>query len=118
MLVAPYVQMIQLDIMDGIFVKPRTWPYYANDYSFDALLKEEQGLPLWDKVDYEVDLMVQKPETLLMIGLQLAPSVYCSLESTKDMDAVVKEFRQRFAYTTNPEERDVEFILAKVLKPN
>ncbi len=112
-LVAPYVHMIQLDIMDGRFVKARTWPYFANDYSFDALTAEEQGLPLWDKVDYEVDLMVEKPETVIDEWITAGVKrVIVHLESTENMKEIIRQFRHRFAYTKNPEERDIEFFLA------
>jgi ribulose-phosphate 3-epimerase len=112
-LVAPYVNMIQLDIMDGRFVKAKTWPYYASDYSFDNLLSEDDGLPLWDKVDYEVDLMVEKPEAVIDDWITAgAKRIIVHIESTDKMADVVRQFRQRFAYSVNPEERDVEFLLA------
>jgi ribulose-phosphate 3-epimerase len=112
-LVAPYVHMIQLDIMDGRFVKSKTWPYYASDYSFDTLISEDEGLPLWDKVDYEVDLMIEKPETVIDDWITAgAKRLIIHVESTAKMPDIVRQFRQRFAYSADPAERDVEFILA------
>lgn len=112
-LVAPYVDMVQLDIMDGRFVKARTWPYFANDYSFDALVAEEEGMPLWDKIDYEVDLMVEHPEKVIQKWITAgAKRIIVHIESTDKMDEIVREFRQRFAYSPIPSERLVEFVLA------
>ncbi|MDQ3014357.1 MAG: hypothetical protein M3Q73_00650 [bacterium] len=112
-LVAPYVDMVQLDIMDGRFVKARTWPYFANDYSFDTLVSEEEGLPLWDKIDYEVDLMVEHPEKVIQKWITAgAKRIIVHIESTKHMADIVRDFRQRFAYSPIPSERLVEFVLA------
>ena len=55
------VPMVQLDIMDGKFVPSRTWPY-PHDSFFDAIVKEEQGMPHWEDLDFEVDLMIENPE--------------------------------------------------------
>ncbi len=80
------VPMIQLDIMDGKFVKGRTWPHMKKseklkvkspnfakatlgteklrngDAHFEAIVKEGDGMPNWDTLDFEVDLMINDPE--------------------------------------------------------
>ena len=55
------VPMVQLDIMDGKFVPARTWPY-PRDAHFDAIVAEEEGMPRWEEIDFEADLMVENPE--------------------------------------------------------
>lgn len=55
------VPLVQLDIMDGKFVPNRTWPY-PRDSFFDAVVAEEQGMPYWEDIDFEADLMVENPE--------------------------------------------------------
>ncbi|MFZ2303883.1 MAG: hypothetical protein WAV98_03800 [Minisyncoccia bacterium] len=55
------VPMVQLDIMDGKFVPERTWPY-PKDAHFDAIVSEEEGMPRWEDINFEVDLMVRDPE--------------------------------------------------------
>jgi ribulose-phosphate 3-epimerase len=55
-----YVDTIQIDVMDGHFVKSTSWPY--NDFGnkfWDNLKMQEEGLPNWDKVNFEVDLIVE-----------------------------------------------------------
>src|SRR3989344_6778540 len=55
------VTTIQIDLCDGVFVPSQTWPYTsggAADYDFQKIMNEEQGLPFWDEVDFELDLMV------------------------------------------------------------
>lgn len=64
------VPVVQLDICDGVFVKNMTWPFYSAgssggdfmdndlDQHFRAILNEQEGLPFWEEVDFELDLMV------------------------------------------------------------
>lgn len=53
---------VQIDICDGHFVPTFTWPYKKKDDNFDHLIHEEEGLPGWEELDFEFDLMVDKPE--------------------------------------------------------
>lgn len=55
------VPFVQLDIMDGKFVPARTWPY-PRDAHFDAIVAEEEGMPRWEDIDFEADLMIENPE--------------------------------------------------------
>ncbi len=55
------VPMVQVDICDGSFVKNRTWPFTSGkelDSDFLKILSEEEGMPFWENLDYELDLMV------------------------------------------------------------
>ncbi len=53
--------MVQVDICDGKFVPSTTWPYKKRDESFEAIIHEDRGMPLWEDIDYEFDLMIQDP---------------------------------------------------------
>lgn len=60
-LVRGIVPVVQIDICDGIFVPSKTWPFStggAGDYNFQRILNEEEGMPFWENVDFELDLMV------------------------------------------------------------
>ena len=55
------VSAIQIDFCDGIFVPSQTWPFTSGgfeDYEFQKIMNEKQGLPFWDEFDFELDLMV------------------------------------------------------------
>lgn len=54
--------LVQIDVMDGKFVPARNWPYGKEDQNFAHILSQEEGMPFWDDLDFEVDLMVEKPE--------------------------------------------------------
>ena len=56
-LVRGVAPIVQIDICDGNFVKNTTWPF-PDDLHFQRILNEEEGLPFWEDVDFELDLMV------------------------------------------------------------
>src|SRR3989338_6094938 len=70
-LVREIVPVVQIDICDGVYVKSTTWPFFAKartgePFSFDNLdehfrriLDEKEGMPFWEDVDFELDLMVE-----------------------------------------------------------
>ena len=52
--------LVQVDICDGKFVPSISWPMQAYDAnSIESILAEEDGLPYWDSLDFEFDLMVR-----------------------------------------------------------
>ncbi|MDH5442676.1 MAG: hypothetical protein OEX08_03725, partial [Candidatus Nomurabacteria bacterium] len=62
--VSDVVSIVQIDVMDGIFVPEKTWPYVDSaDEHFARMINEEEGLPNAEKIDYELDLMIQSPDT-------------------------------------------------------
>ncbi len=57
--VANLVKTVQIDVCDGKFVPTTSWPIGNNNlHSVESILNEEDGLPFWDSVDFEFDLMV------------------------------------------------------------
>lgn len=52
-------KMVQIDICDGKFVPSISWPMHGSDKaSVERILDEEEGMPFWDSLDFEFDLMV------------------------------------------------------------
>jgi len=99
-LVKGLVTTVQLDLMDGKYVPEKTWPfYYGTDYDLEALKKEDQSLPFWEEVNYELDLMVQRPEenidTWLGIGASRVIFHYASIhdwDKVRKIDHVTRNF--------------------------
>jgi ribulose-phosphate 3-epimerase len=53
------VPIVQVDLCDGIFVPTITWPFRDQDArSVDEILNEREGMPYWDEINFEFDLMV------------------------------------------------------------
>ena len=84
-------KIVQIDICDGKFVSSTTWPYKKQDDNFEAILREERGMPEWEKIDYEFDLMVKNlteddARKWLSVG---ASRLVLHLDSTPDLLPVI-----------------------------
>jgi ribulose-phosphate 3-epimerase len=83
--------LVQIDICDGKFVTSTTWPYKKSDENFEKILHEDMGMPAWEDVNYEFDLMIDNPteddaRKWLSAG---AERVVLHLESSKDLNPVI-----------------------------
>jgi len=70
------VKCVQIDICDGIFLPNQTWPFASgrfDDADFLKIMNEEEGLPLWDEFDFELDLMVTDAVENFDIYMKLGP---------------------------------------------
>jgi ribulose-phosphate 3-epimerase len=73
-MVKEYVDMVQLDFCDGVFVPSKTWPYTGLDTQFyEKILSEQEGLPYWEEVSYEFDLMVENAKDKFDTFLKMGP---------------------------------------------
>ena len=72
------VPLVQIDIMDGKFVKSKSWPYRnagkADEEHFLAMINQDETLPFFDELDYEIDLMIAEPEKHIDEWLPLGAS--------------------------------------------
>ncbi len=97
-LFAGVVPLIQLDIMDNKFVKARTWPYNLGDSQFGRFSKivaEEEGMPEWDVLDFEADLMIENPEFEVIKWVSAgAKRIIVHVEGMKDFDVIRKAVPQ------------------------
>lgn len=74
MLVRHDTQTVQLDLMDGKYVPEKTWPFFKPGSIPTNFLKEEILLPFWEEMNYELDLMVERPEEHLDIWFHIGAS--------------------------------------------
>ena len=69
------VDTVQIDFVDGHFASNRTWWFNnKNTDKLDALLHEDEGLPHWQAMNYEFDLMVKDPLQYIDTFVALGPS--------------------------------------------
>ena len=64
---APLKDMIrqaQVDVVDGQYARGKTWPY-RDSSTFKKIVQDEKGLPFWDKIDFQFDLMINNPQLVL-----------------------------------------------------
>jgi len=86
-------KLIQIDICDGKFVPSTSWPMHLEDKkNVVKILNEEEGMPFWDRVDFEFDLMVSNAHEQIdfFIGLGAKQLVF-HLEAEGDINEF-KEF--------------------------
>ena len=69
--VAAYVQ---IDICNSTYTPSKTWPFtHTPDIYFDKMVSQEEGMPFWEDIDFELDLMIKNPEEHYEKFLQLGP---------------------------------------------
>lgn len=61
-LVRGVAKWVQVDVMDGKFVPEQNWPFPNFLVETAPLIGEDRGLPFWEDVNYEFDLMIGSPE--------------------------------------------------------
>jgi ribulose-phosphate 3-epimerase len=93
---APYVNvltMVQIDVCDGNFVDSVSWPMHSEDESsITNIINEEEGMPYWDKMDFEFDLMVKNAHKHFDFFSKLgAKRIIFHIEAEDDQE-VLKEF--------------------------
>ena len=88
-------RVVQIDVCDGKFVPTVTWPYHKGDDDFEAILKEDQGMPYWDAFDFEIDLMTVFPEVRVEEWIQAgAIRVLIHAESTQDPKSLLEKIKK------------------------
>src|SRR3989344_7304866 len=97
-LVRGVVPMVQVDICDGIFVKNLTWPFNVPDkaegisgknldYHFLNILNVQEGMPFWEDIEFELDLMVSDAAENFDIYTKLGPkSIVFHIEAVGDLE--------------------------------
>lgn len=66
---------VQIDFVDGHFAPNRTWLFnHKDEETIEALMAEDMGMPFWDSLNYEFDLMVKDPLEHIHTFIALGPS--------------------------------------------
>lgn len=86
------VPLVQVDICDGQFTPSPSWPYKKHDSNFDAIVKEDRGLPFWEEVEYEFDLMVNNVHDRVLDYVSAGASrIVLHVESKSDLEEAIKK---------------------------
>jgi len=94
------VKVVQIDVCDGKFVPSKCWPYVADDGEFAKIIGEEDGMPFWQDLDFEADLMISDPEKggaeeWIKAG---AKRIVLHIESSKKLLEFTKKLRAEYGY--------------------
>jgi ribulose-phosphate 3-epimerase len=96
--VAGLVEFVQLDLMDGIFVPEKTWPYIHSSSVDD--ISEEVGLPAINGLSFEIDLMVDEPEAAALTWARAgARRVIIHIENAYRITECITTCRREFGNT-------------------
>jgi ribulose-phosphate 3-epimerase len=86
-LVKEYVDIAQIDVMDGKFVPSKNWPYINENKGLPFVATK--GSPLLPLIDFEVDLMVMNPEKVIESWIKAgAKRVIIHIESVTRIEEV------------------------------
>jgi ribulose-phosphate 3-epimerase len=92
----PLVDRVQIDVVDGKFATPASWPYSAPTELNDMLAQSEM-LPHLDRLSYEIDLMcfdaVQAAAAWLNLG---ATRLTFHAESTTNLPRLFASVRDQY----------------------
>jgi len=86
---------VQIDICDGHFVPNATWPYRKEDDNFARMLTEDKGMPNWDEIDYEFDLMVKKPIEVIEDWVKVGASRIIIHVESEGVDTAIASLKDR-----------------------
>lgn len=93
------VDMVQIDIVDGKFAAPATWPYVNQSGDFAASVQEGDALPYLGSFQYEVDLMVQNAEGVTGLWIAAgAQRLVVHAESTTRLPDIIHDLEVRYGH--------------------
>ena len=93
------IQCVQIDVTDGRFSSPASWPYAGGTKEFAELVTSGHMLPHAGQLQFEIDLMVNNPEAVtgpwLVVG---ASRITVHAESTTYLPRVITDLRVRYGH--------------------
>lgn len=101
----PAVSRIQIDVVDGLFASPASWPYATppmkatkhKSAELEAMAQHGETLPYLDRIEYEIDLMcfdaLRAAEDWLTLG---ASRLTFHAGSTSDLPRFLALARKRY----------------------
>ncbi len=91
----PSVRRIQIDVVDGRFASPATWPY-SSAGELERMVKQGDMLPHLHRLSYEIDLMCLDAESAADAWLALGASrITLHAESTTNLSRLLLNVRHR-----------------------
>ena len=92
----PSVSRVQIDVVDGKFATPASWPCTAPQ-EMDAMIARGEMLPELDRIEYEIDLMCLDADRVAGAWLSLGASrLTFHAESAMDLGRLLASARSRY----------------------
>lgn len=94
------VETVQIDVVDGRFAAPPTWPYVNSSGEFAKLLDEGAALPHLGSIRYEIDLMVQDVEEVTGLWIAAgAQRLVVHVESTDHLTDIIRDLEVKYGHS-------------------
>ena len=92
----PSVTRVQIDVVDGRFAFPQSWPYIAPS-ELQYVIDSGYMLPNLDRISYEIDLMCTNAESMAEAWLALgATRLTFHAESTTNLTRLLTSVREHY----------------------
>ena len=89
---------VQIDIVDGRFVSPPSWPYAGMPGGASSLAEDDELLEL-GSFRFEVDLMVEEPERVISRWVRAgATRITVHAETTHHLADVIRDFQVKYGH--------------------
>ena len=95
---------VHIDIVDGRFASPPTWPYVVEDgrAECNAMISACEHLPEAGRFRFDLDLMVLSPEDVIGEWIALGASrLTVHVESTLDIARLIQTLHAEYGYQKN-----------------
>jgi ribulose-phosphate 3-epimerase len=98
----PSVNRVQIDIVDGRFATPASWPYVAPE-ELRSMVGQHETLPRLDSIEYEIDIMCFDAELAAAPWLALgATRLTFHAESITNLPRLLASARRRYGAGFTP----------------
>ena len=93
--VKPFVNRVQIDILDGVFAHTKSWPFTSDNARDELEILKNTNIKLIDgNTAFELDLLVDRPEYFIDLFLGTGASALIShIDSTVDLKALIDKTR-------------------------
>lgn len=93
------VSDIQIDVIDGKFASPPSWPYTETYTEFTRYAQQEKILPYCEKFHIEADLMVTDiTESAIIWSAVGASRIILHATNIADIESTLSQLEKRFGY--------------------
>lgn len=90
---------VQIDIVDGVFASPSTWPYVNQSDKLREQFTEGDMLPALGRFTFEIDLMVDHAEEVAGLWIAAgAQRITVHVESTQKLPQIIEDLSVRFGH--------------------
>lgn len=93
------VERVQIDVVDGVYAKPPTWPYAGGADGASPEILSEDLLLQFGSFRYEVDLMVHNPEAVIGGWISAgANRITIHAGSVRSLATLIDDIEKKYGY--------------------